>query len=156
MKNDLKEHHYSYFKYDILDENDIQILCELLNITYEGLSSDEVYELMFKPENILKFKNILFENLKTMCPSVVLVHRRYINEYINEEVVLIDENDKRVRDICYLNCKKLLTKYILQNFKSNYILSSYTRNFLKDGDLCDDSIIREVMCDRVERMYESV
>ena len=90
-----------------MDEDDIQILCELLNITYEGLSSDEVYELMFKPENVLKFKTILFENLKTMCPLVVKEHIEYINEYINEQVVLIDENDKRVRDIGYLNCKKL-------------------------------------------------
>jgi hypothetical protein len=118
--------------------NEIQKMCKMANVEYTGLSQDDLYELTFKPENIVAFKKLFFSQIKENIDTQTDVWLDIIN----------DNNDT---EITFENCRNLLIDFILEWFENEYIFSMDISQFLTKGSINTDSSIVEVIC--CDRLY---
>jgi hypothetical protein len=81
FSKDFEKNKRKYFNDNI--EN-VKELCSVVNIDYENLNDDELYELVLKPENVLLFKQKLFENIKLYINSNAENYAENYGDYSEE------------------------------------------------------------------------
>jgi hypothetical protein len=119
FSKDFKKNKRKYFNDNI--EN-IKELCSVVNIDYENLNDDELYELVLKPENVLLFKQKLFENIKLHINSNAENYSENYGDYSEE--------------YSFNRCRDVLIEYLYYMFKHYYIFESCDiRFFLEDGSI---------------------
>lgn len=122
FSKDFKENKRKYFNKNI--EN-VKELCTVVNIDYENLNDDELFELVLKPENVLLFKQKIFENIK--------LHINYNAENYSEKYGEYSE------EYSFIRCRDVLIEYLYNEFKHYYIFGDTDMYyFLIEGSISVD------------------
>ena len=124
-------------KINYFNENteDIKIICDCLDIDYEDLTDDELYEMLLKPETVLIVKNKLFENIKLYIDNLTIYLCKRLNDY---------DNYSRTYD--FDHCRDSLIEFLYEGFRRFYIFKwSKTEKFLtQNGDISVEDIASEI------------
>lgn len=150
LKNKLKED----FKYWISNVKDS---CTVIDLDIDGLSENELYDLIFKPEIVSYFKGRFFTQIEKYIDRESEKWVDVINDiYEDQNELDYEDEDDNLKTIEFLDCRTFLINILYNWFGNQYITNTDIVYFLQDGTISTDTVVREEIYDKLKTEYKGI